>query len=107
MIKPVSFRWSPELVARIDSARGDVARTIWVRRAVERALSDTQGPLTKEQADPGPVPSPEGVRSAAPAEQPVIAALRAEELRRVSPSPQVAPRVPFRRDVKPFQRGGK
>ena len=36
---------------------------------VERALSETKDPTRPEQADPGSVPSTEGVRSAAPAEQ--------------------------------------
>jgi len=39
MALPISFRWDEEFVARIDAARGDVPRSVWVRRAVERALS--------------------------------------------------------------------
>ena len=40
MTLPVSFRWSEEFVGRIDRARGDVPRSVWVRRAVERALEE-------------------------------------------------------------------
>jgi hypothetical protein len=37
--QPLSFRWDPEFVARIDDARGDVPRSKFVRRAVEAALA--------------------------------------------------------------------
>jgi Arc/MetJ-type ribon-helix-helix transcriptional regulator len=60
-----------ELVERIDEARASgESRGEFVRRAVERALSEAQGLPTGIQADPGPVSSLEDVRSAAPAEQP-------------------------------------
>jgi hypothetical protein len=36
--QPLSFRWPAEFVARIDAARGDVPRSAFVRRAVERVL---------------------------------------------------------------------
>lgn len=39
MALPVSFRWDPEFVAKIDAARGDVSRSLWVRRAVEHQLA--------------------------------------------------------------------
>lgn len=151
MSKPLSFRWDEGFVTRLDAAAGDVPRSAFVRRAVEReiermahveravasaeaimaepersspsvletarevladesyraggpplraaerALSEANGPSNIEQSGPGTVPSSEGVRSAAPAEQPE---------RRVSPSKSLSPRVPFRRDVKPFPRGG-
>ncbi len=80
----VSLNLPDGLVAAIDAERGDVPRSVWVRRrleASERALSDAEGSLTNEQADPGPVPSPEGVRPAAPAEQPLS---RAEMFRRAA-----------------------
>jgi hypothetical protein len=36
MVKPLSFRWDVDFIARIDEARGeDVSRSAWVRRAVE------------------------------------------------------------------------
>lgn len=38
MAVPVSFRWDEDFVKRIDGARGDVSRSRFVRRAVERAL---------------------------------------------------------------------
>lgn len=68
-----------ELVERVDAALvGEESRGEFVRRAVEQALSEAQGPVNAIQADPGSVPSdrrglpPEGVRSAAPAEQPYV-----------------------------------
>lgn len=36
MALPISFRWDPEFVARIDAARGDVSRSAWVRRVIEQ-----------------------------------------------------------------------
>jgi hypothetical protein len=41
MALPVSFRWDEAFVKRIDEARGDVPRSVFVRRAVERALGGT------------------------------------------------------------------
>lgn len=38
----VDFRWSEELLASVDEARGDVSRSVWVRRAVERALENVK-----------------------------------------------------------------
>lgn len=37
------MRWSVDLVARVDAARGGLSRTAWIERAVEQALGD--GPL--------------------------------------------------------------
>lgn len=39
MALPVSFRWDEEFVARIDVARGDVPRSTFVRRAIERQIT--------------------------------------------------------------------
>jgi hypothetical protein len=36
----VQFRWKPEFLERVDVARGDVARSVFVRRAVERVLGE-------------------------------------------------------------------
>lgn len=48
MAQPLSFRWDPEFVKQIDRVRGDVSRSVWVRRAVELRL-------TEEQFGPGAV----------------------------------------------------
>lgn len=39
MALPVSFRWDKPFIERIDAARGDVPRTIFVQRAVEQVLA--------------------------------------------------------------------
>jgi hypothetical protein len=62
--QPLSFRWDPEFVARIDDARGDVPRSKFVRRAVERVLSE-------------------------PAYQPVWSPVKRETLTRGTPSPSL------------------
>jgi hypothetical protein len=78
MPQPLSFRWDPEFIARIDAARGDVSRSLFVRRAVERALGEGRrdgdsrtdvsqletGPVATKQAEKHPAR-----RSPAPAEQ--------------------------------------
>jgi hypothetical protein len=46
MALPVSFRWDEGFVKRIDEARGDVPRSVWVRRAVEEKLGRSVGGLT-------------------------------------------------------------
>lgn len=38
MAVPVSFRWDEDFVRRIDAARGDVPRSVFVRRAVEAVI---------------------------------------------------------------------
>lgn len=43
MAQPLSFRWDAELIKRIDAARGDVPRSMFVRRAVESALLRSNG----------------------------------------------------------------
>lgn len=62
--QPLSFRWPKEFIAQIDAARGDVSRSLWVRRAVERALDDA-GLAVRGASSDAP-----GVQSPAPAEQP-------------------------------------
>lgn len=37
---PLPLRIDPELLVRVDKARGDVSRTRWVERALESALTD-------------------------------------------------------------------
>lgn len=56
MSQPISFRWSPELVERIDTARGDVPRSRWVRRAVEDALDAGGRPGIGAPQELGAVP---------------------------------------------------
>jgi hypothetical protein len=61
-------------------------RTMFVRRALEAALSEAKGSAIREQAGPGPVPSEarnEGVRPAAPprAPEPESKPMSADELR--------------------------
>lgn len=39
MVRPLSFRWDEDFIARIDEAReDDTTRSAWVRRAVELRL---------------------------------------------------------------------
>ena len=89
---------SQELLESVDRALGDVARVWWIRRAIERTLSEAEGSSSIEQAGPSPVPSSlrdvseEGVRPAASAHEPRVVMRR-------------SPRVVARPDVKPFQRG--
>lgn len=93
--KQVNLRLDVGLLERVDRARGDLPRERWLRRAVERALSETKEPASSEQASPGSVPSSEGVRLAAPAEQPPI-----------HPRQVLRPARSFvRRDVEPVPKG--
>ena len=48
----------PELVEKVDRCRGDVSRSLWVRRAVERALERA---MIREEipAHPAPAEQPE------------------------------------------------
>ena len=64
----LSFRCVPELVERVDLARGGVPREAWLRGAVERALASP--------------PLQEGESAPAPAEQPVLS--RADAFRRAT-----------------------
>ena len=60
----LSFRWTPELVAKIDAVRGDVPRTVWVLRAIEAALDVAPTPhprgkpRRKQSAEPSFKPGP-------------------------------------------------
>jgi hypothetical protein len=47
----VQFRWRSEFLERVDAARGDVARSVFVRRAVERALGEVERPAPVSRAD--------------------------------------------------------
>ena len=94
MALPVSFRWDEGFVARVDAARGDVPRSVFVRRAVERALApfeDDPGwaervkrriAMTPEEVKRyGLNPPPEFYESPAPAEEPLS---RAEMFKRAT-----------------------
>ena len=50
----LELRITDELLAQIDAARGDVSRTRWVERALERALGEASSPVV--QPPPKPVP---------------------------------------------------
>ena len=39
MSRVLNFRWDEKFVSAIDKARGDVSRSLWVRRAVEARLA--------------------------------------------------------------------
>lgn len=41
-LRPVSFRWEAGLIEAVDGVRGDVPRSVWVRRAVEVALAEAR-----------------------------------------------------------------
>lgn len=69
-------------VEALDKARGRVPRATFVKLVLEAALSEAEGTLTIEQADPVPVPTEVGVRSAASPRAPVV--------QRGSPSPSLA-----------------
>lgn len=51
----LSFRCDPSLVERVDLARGDVARELWLRKTVEQALEITEKPRS---ASVGTTPAP-------------------------------------------------
>ena len=65
--QPLSFRWPKEFIARIDVAREDVSRSLWVRRAVERALGENEP--CESAVGSGSVSSAASI-DPAPAEQP-------------------------------------
>ena len=59
-MKPVLVQFADDLVARIDQARGDVPRAVWIRRACERAVPGADGeptnrglPITSSKDDDG------------------------------------------------------
>lgn len=70
MQQPVSFRWSQELIRRVDAVRGDVPRSRWVRRVVEQALGDgPQGvayPPVRNETASAAVGRPASVRQSVP-----------------------------------------
>jgi predicted transcriptional regulator len=67
MSRLVTFKWDEELVDRVDQARGSTPRSVFVREAVEQAMSEAKEPIEGEQADPGFRTPGEG-RSASPAQ---------------------------------------
>jgi hypothetical protein len=101
----VEFRWSTELLARVDAVRGDVPRASWVRRAVEQALEGRPGAGLSAVSPGVQLPAP------APAEQPgnrIVSSYPDVDENAELPRPRAvmhrSPRVVARRDVKPFQR---
>lgn len=48
----VNFRFQPELLARIDAARGDEPRTTWLIRAIEHELDKDPGSDAKAEGPP-------------------------------------------------------
>lgn len=87
MARPLSFRWDEGFVARVDAARGDVPRSVWVRRAVEQALGVTSGetpenprPASAEQ--PGRAWHEEVLQDGRPVAERPLSALDAEQARR-------------------------
>lgn len=79
MALPVSFRWDEGFVARVDAARGDVPRSVFVRRAVERAL-ETKASRSDVPETSSLDPHAGSIAAPAPAEQPLS---RAEAFRRL------------------------
>jgi hypothetical protein len=47
--QPLSFRWDREFVARIDEARGDIPRSVFVRRCVELVLNPERAAASLER----------------------------------------------------------
>jgi len=85
---PVSFRFDTELMARVDLARGDVPRVVWVARALERELERHDEYLKRVAA----IEAPRSFEQEKPASIPRL--------------PSSLSRGSLRRDVTPFQRGG-
>lgn len=42
VLRGINLRLSPDLLAEIDDARGDVARVVWIRRAIQMRLGRTE-----------------------------------------------------------------
>lgn len=79
MAQPLSFRWPKDLIARIDQARGLVARSAWLKDAAETKLagepvdvgnggarSEAKDPLRHEPVASGSVPTTVGVKASVP-----------------------------------------
>lgn len=85
-LNPVSFRWSDEKLARVDAARGDVPRSVWVWRAVEARLALVEGgkslqaeePVRSPEPEISPAPSREDVSKLPPAHPKRVEASRAK-----------------------------
>jgi hypothetical protein len=67
-MRRISLPLPSEMLERIDKVRGDVPRTVWIRRSVERALSETRVEFEAVRNPGGSV----GLR--VPAEQPDVLA---------------------------------
>lgn len=98
MAQPLSFRWDEEFVARIDSARGDVSRSLWVRRAVEQALGGQQKRGNAREAEERDVVNREPSK---PAERPYRQHVPGPNVENIRSSSQ------SKRDVKPYPKKGK
>ena len=63
----LELRVDPELKRRVDARAAELGQktTTFVERALEKALSEAAEPLAGSGPTPAPVPSSEGVRSAA------------------------------------------
>jgi hypothetical protein len=79
---PLSFRWPAEFVARIDAARGDVPRSAFVRRAVERVLP-AASPVV-ERAVAAAVDEMQTSGAAVRRSREELTRIRAEKLRRAN-----------------------
>jgi hypothetical protein len=93
--RPLALRIDPELLRRVDVARGDVSRTRWVERALESALggesprtgtgssAQTRAPVEKEPEslgreaeDRGAAPGRDASPSSAPSRRAPSDAMR-------------------------------
>lgn len=90
MRKPsTSFRFSPDLLARVDVVRGDVPRTRWIERAIEARLPKTE-PVQCWKCGYVVMPDDPGMRVQYPtrppqyahAECPVVVRMEPEEVER-------------------------
>lgn len=64
-IKPISLlvRLDPGLLASIDGARGQVARSVFIRSALERACVPEPPPSVSRETPPKPALQPGAVRA--------------------------------------------
>jgi hypothetical protein len=64
MARRLEITLSDEQWDRLNAARGHERRASYVKRALESALSEAQGPIDLKQAAPGPVDRARNARSA-------------------------------------------
>jgi len=62
----VELRWTPELLARVDEARGDASRNVFVERALEAALGGLDDARTASALGRSQFESAEAAPSSAP-----------------------------------------